>query len=422
MTSENPSEPKQAAGASGASPNESAAQRLGDPAPSSSTPTDESRPVAESPGDEAAAGVTARPSKRPAKPTKPPIETIEALLTEAFETKPEVLLRFGPDKLKKLPVVDDQIKAQAEVVATLAKSDPTLNGSFKLLQYVASRGVPLGRGTGAPLEVVLERLRDLALLALGQHPVFRVWSEELADPRRTPELTVEVVREAVQKVSGETLGLPEEQFKQSDRDRLLRNAISCLSLVRVLQHDWTLDHFIDETQAAIWSPDAPKAAGPEKAAGLLSASRDAGLIGLVAEAYEARVRARDREIQRLKHDAEREARRVEILETQKREASTREEALTARAEAFSADIVRLRKELDAERDNRVVDKSHATDDYETLRTRVIRRLTGEIDLLTDALHALRNGASPVAEEFLDRSLLALSREVEQLKDAAGGLK
>ena len=332
------------------------------------------------------------------------------------------MFALGTDKLKKLPVVDDHLKAQAEVVATLAKADPTLSGPFKLLQYVASRGVPLDRGTGAPLEVVLERLRDLALLALGQHPVFRVWSEELADPRRTPELTVEVVREAVQKVSGETLGLPEEQFKQSDRDRLLRNAISCLSLVRVLQHDWTLDHFIDETRAAIWSSDAPKAVGLEKAAGLLSASRDAGLIGLVAEAYEARVRARDREIQRLKQDAEREARRVEILETQNREASKREQALTARAEAFSADIVRLRKELDAERDNRVVDKSHATDDYETLRTRVIRRLTGEIDLLTDALHALRNGASPVAEEFLDRSLLALSREVEQLKDAAGGLK
>ncbi|GAA1805612.1 hypothetical protein [Nostocoides veronense] len=422
MSSETPSESRQPAGASEPSPDESAAQLLGDPAPSSSTPTNESRAVAESSGDGAAADVTAPASKRPVKPAKPQIETIEALLTEAFETKPEVLLRFAPDKLKKLPVVDDQIMAQTEVVVRLSKSDPTLNGPFKLLQYVASRGVQLGRGTVAPLDGVLERLRDLALLALGQHPVFRVWSDELADPRWTPELTVEVVREAVQKVSRETLGLPEEQFKQSDKDRLLRNAISCLSLVRVLQRDWTLDDFIDETQAAIWSPNAPKEVGLEKAAGLLSASRDAGLIGLVAGAYEARVRARDHEIQRLKHDAERETRRVEILESQKLEASMREEALTARAEAFSAEIVRLRKELDAERDNRVVDKSHATDDYETLRTRVIRRLTGEIDLLTDALHALRNGASPVAEEFLDRSLLALSREVEQLKDAAGGLK
>ena len=363
----------------------------------------------------------AAPAEKPsAKPTKPPIESIEALLTEAFESKGHVLA-FGPDKLKKLPVTEEQIKAQAEVVATLAKADPTLNGPFKLLQYVASRGVPLGRKTGAPLEAVLERLRDLALLALGLHPVFRVWTEELGDPRRTPELTVEVVRDEVGKVSAETFDLTEDQFKKSDKERLLRNAIACLSLVRALQREWNLDRFIDETQASLWSADVPKAIGPEKAAGLLSASRDGNLLGLVAETYEARVSARDQEITRLKREAARDAHRIETLEEQKREAVTREEALTARVEAFSADIVRLRKELDAERDNRVVDKSHATDDYETLRTRVIRRLTGEIDLLTDALHAIRNGASPVAEEFLDRSLLALSREVEQLKDAAGGL-
>lgn len=421
MTSDSPSEPKQPARASEPSPNERPAQPLGDPSPSSSTPTDESRLFAESSGDGANADEPAPANKRPAKPARPPLETIEALLTDAFESKSHVFA-LGTDKLKKLPLVDDHLKAQAEVVATLAKADPTLSGPFKLLQYVASRGVPLGRSTGAPIEAVLERLHDLALLALGLHPVFRIWTEELADPRRTPELTVKVVGDEVAKVSAETFGLPDDQFKKSDQDRLLRNAIACLSLVRALQRDWDLDRFIDESRSALWSADVPKAIGLEKAAGLLSASRDGSLLGLVSDAYEARVSARNQEITRLKAEAARDARRIDSLEEQKREADAREEALTARAEAFSADIVRLRKELDAERDNRVVDKSHATDDYETLRTRVIRRLTGEIDLLTDALHAVRNGASPVAEEFLDRSLLALSREVEQLKDAAGGLK
>ncbi|MGE0305961.1 MAG: hypothetical protein AB7N61_23225 [Acidimicrobiia bacterium] len=402
-------------------PGERTTPLLGDHRSTSKQPTDEAGPAAESSGKPPKADETASGDKGPAKPAKPPIETIEALLTDAFESKSH-LVTLGTDKLKKLPVVDDHLKAQAEVVATLAKADPTLNGPFKLLQYVASRGVPLGRSSGAPLEAVLERLRDLALLALGLHPVFRVWTEELADPRRTPELTVKVVGDEVAKVSAETFGLPDDQFKKSDKDRLLRNAIACLSLVRALQRDWDLDRFIDESRSALWSADVPKAIAFEKAAGLLSASRDGGLLGLVSDAYEARVSARDREITRLQAEAARDARRIDSLEEQKREASAREDALTARAAAFSADIVRLRKELDAERDNRVVDKSHATDDYETLRTRVIRRLTGEIDLLTDALHALRNGASPVAEEFLDRSLLALSREVEQLKDAAGGLK
>jgi hypothetical protein len=420
LTTENPPEAEQQATTSESTVGDHASKPEEDSIFTPATSARETRPAAVQSDSEADEAKEAAAGKGPVKPPKPPIESIEDLLKEAYESKAHVL-SFATDKLKKLPVTDDQIKSQAQVVASFAQGDPTLSGPFKLLQYVASRGVPLDRRSGAPLEGVLERLRDLALLALGQHPVFRVWSDELGDPRRTPELTVVVVRDEVQKVSAETLGVPVDQFKRSDKERLLRNAIACLSLVRALQRDWNLDRFIDEYHAAIWSVEAPKAISPQKAAGLLSASRDANLLGLVAEAYEARVSVRDQEIQRLKREASLAANREARLSDDLREARVREETLTARAEAFSADIVRLQKELAAERDNRVVDKSHMANDYETLRTRVIRRLSGEIDLLTDALHALRNGASPVAEEFLDRSLLALSREVEQLKDAAGGL-
>ena len=68
----------------------------------------------------------------------------------------------------------------------------------------------------------------------------------------------------------------------------------------------------------------------------------------------------------------------------------------------------------------MVDKSHHVDDYETLRTQVIRRLSAQVELLGDGLHALRNGSTGVAEEFVDRALTAIKDEVTRLKDLAGG--
>lgn len=352
------------------------------------------------------------------KPAKPHIETIEELLTEAFESKHHMLV-LTQEELLALPISDEQLPAQQEAVTILTKADPQLNGPFKLLQFVASQGVPLGRNTGAPIEPILERLRDLAVFALGQHPVFGIWTEELRDPRGNPELTEERVLNRISGTTHYALGISKEKFQALGRTRLRRNSITSLGLLRVLQHDWNIDRFID-AQAPLWSADVPIAISPEKAASFLTASRDCKHLGLIVNSYEARVNAHEKEIAQLRIEAETTTRRIAFLEEQQRHAQTREESLIAQGESLSADIVRLQKELAAERDNRVVDKSHMSDDYETLRTRVIRRLGGEIDLLTDALHALRNGAAPVAEEFLDRSLLALSREVEQLKDTTGG--
>jgi hypothetical protein len=70
--------------------------------------------------------------------------------------------------------------------------------------------------------------------------------------------------------------------------------------------------------------------------------------------------------------------------------------------------------------SRVVDSSHYAYDYEALRTQVIRRLSAQADLLNDGLHALRNGRTDIADEFLDRSLTAIEGEVARLKDLDGG--
>lgn len=59
--------------------------------------------------------------------------------------------------------------------------------------------------------------------------------------------------------------------------------------------------------------------------------------------------------------------------------------------------------------------THHIDDYDAIRTRVLRMLSAQVDLLTDGLHALRKGNKDVAEEFMDRTISSLSREIENLR-------
>ncbi|TQL18979.1 hypothetical protein [Streptomyces sp. SLBN-134] len=356
-------------------------------------------------------------AKSKTKP-KPIITSIEDLLTFAYKSNAR-LLDFSKEDLKKLAITDEDIASQSALVGSLAPTDPTLSTPFKLLQYAARQGVPLKRAEDGDLARALNRLVELAVIALGHSPLFRVWVDQLVDPRKDPQLPTQHLRDAARQVGADELGLTSKQFKATERQRLVKNAIACYGLLRTLQREWTLSQFIDASYDYVWRDEAPKAAGLERAASEVGASSDLNVLGIVGANYLARIALLERQVTQLESEAgaarNREIRLSHELSTVKEH----EQSEMARADALSADVVRLQKELAAERDNRVVDKSHMADDYETLRTRIIRRLGGEIDLLTDGLHALRNGAPNVAEEFLDRSLLALTREVEQLKDASG---
>lgn len=357
-------------------------------------------------------------AKSKTKP-KPTITSIEELLRFAYESNAR-LLDLPKETLKRLAITDEGIESQSALVGSLAPRDPTLSTPFKLLQYAARQGVPLKRAEDADLARALNRLVELALVALGHSPVFRVWVDQLVDPRKDPQLPTEHVRNEALRVRADELGLAPDQFKDADRERLIKNAVACYGLLRVLQREWTLDQFIDASYGSVWENEAPRAAGLERAAGEVGASSDLSVLGIVGANYLARSARLDRQVAQLRDEADAARNRETRLRRELSAAEEREQSALARADALSADVVRLQKELAAERDNRVVDKSHMTDDYETLRTRIIRRLGDEISLLTDGLHALRNGAPNVAEEFLDRSLLALTREVQQLKDASGG--
>lgn len=61
--------------------------------------------------------------------------------------------------------------------------------------------------------------------------------------------------------------------------------------------------------------------------------------------------------------------------------------------------------------------AHVVDDYEKLRTSAYRGVRQQVDLLGDALHAIRHERLAVADEFVDRALLALTKVRDELRHA-----
>lgn len=60
-------------------------------------------------------------------------------------------------------------------------------------------------------------------------------------------------------------------------------------------------------------------------------------------------------------------------------------------------------------------RAHAIDSFERARTRTLRGLLDQADLLGDALHALRNGRTCVADEFVERAQQAIRDEIARLR-------
>lgn len=61
--------------------------------------------------------------------------------------------------------------------------------------------------------------------------------------------------------------------------------------------------------------------------------------------------------------------------------------------------------------------AHTVDDYEKQRTAALRRVDAQVDLLLDALHALRHDRLAVADEFVDRAITTLRTTVVDLRHA-----
>ncbi len=97
---------------------------------------------------------------------------------------------------------------------------------------------------------------------------------------------------------------------------------------------------------------------------------------------------------------------AQAIEQMKNVLAQREEVVTS-----------LQRELASEREHRRIEKSHAVDDYESLRSQLVRGLVQQTSLLEDGLHALRNERVAVTEEYVERVIESLREDLQRMRDA-----
>lgn len=338
-------------------------------------------------------------------------KTILALMEYAYSEVGRKLNLSRKDLLD-LPVRPEDEQAEIDTVRRLAAGDPLFAVPQSLLAALAELG---------PEPLVRRRVLDLVIVAFASHRLFEGRIERLKEQQPLKMLTAEEVRLAANQITFSDLGLKEEsEFSDVSRARLRANAITALELFRVLRDRWGSRQFIEDMAAYVW--DSPMQPSAYKTAALLATAKNAEALSQISRHFEVLLRDSKKETGKASSQAREQELRAITAEASGRRLAADLEKARAHAAELAAKANELELRLSVEQSKRVVDKSHHVDDYEALRTQVIRRLSTQAELLGDGLHALRHGSTGVAEEFVDRALTAIGGEVTRLKELDGGVQ
>lgn len=259
------------------------------------------------------------------------------------------------------------------------------------------------------------RILEFMLAALADHPVFLAYRKQLFEPDAEPRLDARNVSDATQAVNYLTLGYKDSKsFTADNREKMRVNAVTSFALLRVLRDRWPLEWFAESMSALVWNAPARETA--REAVAVLASGQRGDALSQLARHFEGRLAEAEHKLRETQSRAAFQARRASLAYEQQRILSAELDAERQRIADLTSQVTALKKSIDKERGNRDVDLSHHVDDYETLRTRVLRQLSEQADLLADGLHALRHERPAVADEFVDRALTAIKKEVAQVRE------
>lgn len=377
--------------------------------------TTDSRPnnaLPEAPGEivrEVAVVTPAQPVEQDRETNDVRPKSILALMEYAYSEGGRKLNLARRD-LDGLSVDKAQRENEIEAVRRLAVADPFLAVPPTLLAAVGEHELN---------SHVVRRILELVLVALASHKLFENKMGGLADPSAKPALTAHIVSAAANDITFEALGLQKaSEFSESARERMRVNAVTTFSLFRVLRDRWTSEQFINDMKAFVWR--APRQRSATKLAATLANAKNPQALSQLSRHFEVLLRDSEKAAAEARSQTNYQKRLAEEAQALQKTLSADLHAAKAQTADLTVQIAELSRRLSQEQSSRVVDKSHLVDDYETLRTQVVRRLTAQVELLSDGLHALRHGSTGVAEEFVDRALGAIDAEVKRLRNVDGG--
>jgi hypothetical protein len=331
------------------------------------------------------------------------VRSIEALLLYAYGRTG----RFSiPRAVRDALTVDESlIKDLRETIVELAARDPLMKVPIRILAAV-------DRAKGS-LKFRRRCTSAVALIFLahsGLRSVPGLDSALLYPDNGDPDLLLSAVARSIEAGAATDL-------KESERRVLRANAVAGLSLYFAIQRQWSEGRLAQALDATLWVEEyrATKLNKRESLNVLLIEASPAAL-GTVGQTWRNQLeeeRSRVARHQELQQAAEAERDRAATLQL---EAEGRVDRLRAELNDRRVEIDQLSAEVAQEQQARRVQSSHAVDDYENLRTRVIRTIDRQLSLLEDGLHALRSESTAVTEEYLERVIESLVKEVDRLRD------
>jgi hypothetical protein len=261
-----------------------------------------------------------------------------------------------------------------------------------------------------------ETLLELVAASLRHHPGFVSIDLVVALSDESAQGHDELIRslqEALRRLEPGDLG--KASLRPVERRTLQDNAVLTIVLLLAIKHGWSATTLADCLDTHLWRENLAAAKVPSERA-LIADGTSPTALALVARAWREKLTeqtSKMREVEAEARDAHR--RWQEAVSRADAQALAREQTEKALAQREEA-IASLQEALASERENRRIDKSHAIDDYETLRAQLVRGLIQQTSLLEDGLHALRNGRHAVTEEYVERVIDSLREDLQRLRD------
>ena len=299
-----------------------------------------------------------------------------------------------------------------------------------------------------------ERINEILTTAIAEDPLLdlvgrmyiavfeatfsRVWKIRIFDLitdslKHHPMLSVEIYRTSLWATSPDlkilfsalgdsiTRFTKEKDLGKTEIDQLRTNSTTIFLLIFSLRNRWDVETFIRNLDTHLWRHRHPIDIQKSfETIALISATKKAESTAAVAHVLRDQIDRLTNELSKAQTVIDQNFNRALQAENQVTVKAAQLTELEAKITQLDEEIVRLYHNIETEKREVQNAKSHHVDDFETLKTRVVRLLARHIDLLNDGLHALRDGEFAVADEFLERTAASFIREHEQMKNLYGG--
>lgn len=371
-------------------------------------PATESAPAVAAPETgPAEPGNSGSEAKAPAK-SKPEIETVEQFIAHAYAMKGrKVTLRA---KVERACAEEPSLTGESLArLARLAQEDRLFAVPRQI--FLASREV---QGYPALRATLRTFVRDVML----SHAQFGR-PELVAAIRNLPEAPVParalaMVVEAMQPSPSSEAEGDGHGLKPSEFDELRTNSTYCLAVWLADAKGLTLTELTEALNFALWGPRALRVEHENTKLRELTEIGHLAGVGLASQQYRQQVSEKAVLADKFAREATTARERAAVLEAELERAT--DELAQVRLE-----LARVRSEdlaaLNALRETSGHELAHLRDDFEQLRTRMLRRLVGDVEQLEVGLSALR-GTEPrvhVIQDRVERVVDALRLEVNKLK-------